>query len=205
MNSHCDGRREGTRPRPAAKQPSHCVRTVLLRLVLMLEKLRNVLKIQLGHKIHNGPFSPGSAPRVRRPTAVLPSTGPHFTARFSRVHREFRVSRLRYPPVFLRCRPRGCPISVHARHRVAVVAVYEHALVCMQRGTKTLLSASGSHVFGAGEAAPAMDDELVRSVGLAVVTIARPGATLALRRRRTVEVLLLLAERGIRSEPRCVN
>lgn len=151
--------------------------------------------------------------------------------------------------------PSSCRISVHTRHRVATVAVHDHALICVQRGTKTLLSASTSQVFGAGEAvavlqgsvwdvindprpdtryeasvlqfgddaldafaesapttvalppgtgyaAPTMDDELVRSVRRAVETIARPGASPALRHHRTVEVLLLLAEQGIRLEPR---
>ncbi len=53
-----------------------------------------------------------------------------------------------------------------------------------------------------GYAAPAMDDELSESVRRAVDTIARPGASPTLQQHRTVEVLLLLAEQGIRLEPR---
>lgn len=53
----------------------------------------------------------------------------------------------------------------------------------------------------AGYAAPRMNEELVQSIRRAVDTICRPGASPALQRHRAVEVLLLLAEQGIRLEP----
>lgn len=152
--------------------------------------------------------------------------------------------------------PSTCRISVHAAHHLRTVAVREHALIWIHRGTKTLLSAQKPRVFRAGEAvvmlqgsewdvindprpdtryeatvlqfgddalaaldalapsahparaassgcaAPPMDEELAQSVRRAVATLHRPGATPALQLHRTVEVLLLLAERDVRLESR---
>lgn len=153
--------------------------------------------------------------------------------------------------------PSSCRISIHTRHRVATVAVHEHALIWVQRGTKTLLSTSASQIFHSGEAvvmlqgsvwdvindpapdtryeaavlqfgdgalnalaelvpddamapqvfgclAPTMDEELSNSVRRAVDTNTLPGASPALRHHRAVEVLLLLAERGVYLSPRAV-
>jgi AraC-like DNA-binding protein len=151
--------------------------------------------------------------------------------------------------------PSSCRIAVHARHRVATVAVHEHALIWVHHGTKTLLSAAGVREFhagdavvvfqgsqwdvindpfphacyeasvlqfgddalavlaelmpagiaasaGEGRAAPTMDEELAQSMRRAMDTLARVGASPALRQHRVVEVLLLLAERGTYLTPR---
>lgn len=150
--------------------------------------------------------------------------------------------------------PATCRISTHARHRVATVAIREHALIWVHRGKKRLMSSGVERVFRAGEAmvlyqgtqwdvindplpdaryeatvlqfgdsalaafaaqvpagpAPAaggsvglaMDDELADAVRRTVSILARADASPHLRLHRTVEVLLLLSERGCRLEPR---
>ncbi len=65
------------------------------------------------------------------------------------------------------------------------------------------LTRAGSEApCAAGCAVPAIDVELTQCLRRAVETLARADATPALRRHRVVEVLLLLAERGARLEPR---
>lgn len=47
--------------------------------------------------------------------------------------------------------PSSCRISVHTRHRIATVAMHDHTLIWVKHGTKTLLSASASHIFHSGD------------------------------------------------------
>lgn len=151
--------------------------------------------------------------------------------------------------------PSTCRISAHIQYRIATVATHEHTLIRVQRGTKTLLSATASEQFHSGQilimplgsvcdvindprpdtryaasvlefgdsalntfveqhpttdttpqlvgyAVPTINTELTQSVSRAMDTISRPGASAALKQHRVLEVLLLLAEQGIRLEPR---
>jgi AraC-like DNA-binding protein len=86
----------------------------------------------------------------------------------------------------------------HACYEASVLQFGDDALAALAELTPAGIAAPA----GEGCAAPTMDEELAQSMRRAMDTLARAGVSPALRQHRVVEVLLLLAERGMYLTPR---